>query len=64
MLKPEHVVEIRKWDEWSELGAADVIRDLLADRAEIRQELERIRDTMIDYNETQTALTALIERLK
>lgn len=75
MLTPEQRKEIRKvqaatcetpdWDlvrdRWMAKSVA--IGALLSDRAEIAQELARIRETMIDYSETQTALTALIERI-
>ncbi len=67
MLKPEQVAEIRiavatnDRQQWQRH-----VNDLLADRAEIAQELERIRDFAKSNRDLRIEmdLTALIERLK
>lgn len=60
MLTPEQVAKIRR--HWNVDGASHVAQ-LLRDRAEIAQELERIRDTYNNSEATDKALTALIERI-
>lgn len=61
MLTPEQVAEIRR--HWNVDGDSHTSR-LLADRAEIAQELERIRCGIWHQQTTELALTALIERIK
>lgn len=77
MLKPEQVREIRRTlmihpDDLSAKGRerlADGAETLLADRAEIAQELERMQRNLAVSScgychATDKALTALIERIK
>ena len=66
MLTPEQVREIRKKHRNGAIipQAKIDIEALLADRAKIAQELERIRKNLWHEQTTATALTALIERIK
>ena len=67
MLNSEQVREIReKFDRLHSAHAPHMVRRLLADRAEITQELERIQANAVMASREQTIneLTALIERIK
>lgn len=68
MLTPEQVVEIRcRTVRWSTKPgmATRMLADLLADRADIAQELEKTLSRKAEPGYSMTkALTALIERIK